>query len=107
MVDQLVFTGTVEEGDGCRCNYDEPEGSVIIGGRDVVQEVLNWVPEDCKVQVSIQEKQYEGTAKGSLGWGYSEYTPMDSDELFIGSHDIIGIMLGHKDKEITVRFTRV
>lgn len=98
----IKFSGLVELGDDCRVAYEgELDGSVHIGGRDVVEEVgqTQW---SGPVTVGIADERYTGDLLVDLGWGYSEYTPMDPDMLTVGPHDLIAILLGHEGEQVTV-----
>jgi hypothetical protein len=99
----LKFEGVVESGDVCRVSYgdDEKDGAVHVGGRDVVDEVhaVKW---SGPVTVAMADERFEGPVAGEMGWGYSEYTPMDPDVLTVGSHNVIEILLRHEGSEITV-----
>ena len=107
----LTFEGMVELGDSSRTSDDDGTklGAVHIGGRDVVDEVGDWASriDDSKVFVSIQDLQYDGQLEIAIGWGYSEYTPMENDEIFVGSHNLIKIMKSYEGKPIRVKFKKM
>jgi len=92
---RLVFEGRVEEGDSSRVSADDEDGAIRIGGRDVVSEVGATFPERTPLFVAIASDfllgncTFEGALKVAEGWGYSEYTPMESDEFSVGPHDIL------------------
>jgi hypothetical protein len=106
---KLVFQGVVSAGDSYRCGWgeDDPDGAVLIAGRDVVHEVENVFNKGL-VYTAIYRGASAITMQGALkvmqGWGYSEYTPMDSDSLFVGPHDLIELILAHRGEEVTVWF---
>jgi hypothetical protein len=98
----LRFDGIVTRGeDPCRVDSQETQGAVRVGDRDLVEEVseTTW---SGPVTVALADERYSGDLAYELGWGYSEYTPMDADELTVGPHDVIEILLRHEDKSLTV-----
>lgn len=124
---KLKFEGKVTTGDSSRVSYcwnekkhgteghhsaedcDEKNGALWIDGRDVVDEVgeVAWQgPVTCAIYAGTLtgDTAFQGALKIQQGWGYSEYTPMDSDKLFVGPHDILKILEGFKGQEITVWF---
>ena len=50
----------------------------------------------------IADERFEGDLFVEMGWGYSEYTPMESDTLKVGDHDLIEILRRYEGKEITL-----
>lgn len=99
----LKLSGEVSCGDGYRCMDDGVEGAVAVDGRDVVElvEMVTWAG---PVTFAFGDERWTGDLQSALGWGYSEYTPMDADELFVGAHDILAILEGHAGKRVTVWF---
>lgn len=110
MTDQfkkLVFKGIVSWGDdSCRCDDlsdGEKEGTAYIGNVDVVGLVCDTWSSKKKVicglatstLVDIVNGNIEGDIDAEIGWGYSEFTPMDSDSLKVGSHDLLEILERH------------
>jgi hypothetical protein len=98
----LKFQGKVATGDRCRVAYeDEQDGWIYIGDRDLVEEVARtkWAG---PVTVAIGDDRFSGDLVAEEGWGYSEYTPMDPDELKVGPHNILEILDGHEGEEVTV-----
>lgn len=97
----LKFEGEVTQGDACRVYDDEEPGAVRIGGVDLVNAV-----EDATftgpVTVAIADDRFSGDLVVDLGWGYSEYTPVDPDQLQVGPHDIIEILLTREGETVTV-----
>ena len=103
---RLEFSGTVETGDPYRVTGsigfdDEKDGAIFIGGRDLVVEVDEAIF-DNPVIVSIEGECFEGALKTEQGWGYSEYTPMDADELKVGTNDILDKLEALEGTEVTV-----
>lgn len=96
----LKFSGVVEKGDGSRCS-DEPDGEIIIGGIDVVGKISD-TGFNKDVTVGILDQRFDGELSVITGWGYSEYTPMESDELRVGDHDLIEILGRYEGEDITV-----
>ena len=98
----LKFKGKVGIGDDCRVGEcDKPDGAILIGDRDLIGEVFaaKW---SGPVVVGIADERFSGPIAIEEGWGYSEYTPMESDSLTVGAHDIIDILEKYIDQEITV-----
>lgn len=120
---KLIFSGTVSSGDSSRVSYcrehksdegclaacDDKDGALWIGDHDVVSEVgdVTWAG---PVNVAIASDfllgntTYAGALKIAEGWGYSEYTPMDSDELLVGPHDLLKIIGELEGRDVTVWF---
>jgi hypothetical protein len=94
--------GVVEEGDACRCDYDRPEGAVLINGQDVLDRIRSVFHGDKKVIVGVMDELFSGDLFIENGWGYSEYTPMDPDVMKVGDHDLIDILLRHEGKKVTL-----
>jgi len=100
---KLIFKGKVELGDDCRTGYNNlSDGAVIIGCIDVIKEVYDTFNSDQKVTVGIASKDFDGELFVQCGWGYSEYTPMEQDELRVGEHNIIDILSDYEDEEVTL-----
>lgn len=98
---KLVFKGTVERGDAYRVGDDEP-GAIRIGGRDVVEEVAETFTEKTNLTVGVADERFDGDLFIETGWGYSEWTPMDSDELKIGDHNLLEILGRYEGERVTV-----
>lgn len=84
----LNFIGTVVCGNPFR-GSDEENGSILIGKHDFVDEVLE---ESWHGKVTVYVDGFEvcaGKVTGLLGSSYSEWTPLESDELSFGGFDII------------------
>lgn len=94
----LKFEGEIRFGDAYRVAEDEDHGSVFVGDRDITDEV-----EDAKftgpVTVGIADATFTGDLFVENGWGYSEYTPVDSDALRVGPHDILTILSNYQEGE--------
>ncbi|GAA5417939.1 hypothetical protein Pryu01_03017 [Paraliobacillus ryukyuensis] len=99
---KLIFKGKVELGDDCRVGLAEEDGAIRIGDKDVVREIDDTFSSDTKLTVGIADKTFTGELFVMCGWGYSEYTPMDSDELKVGEHNLISILQEHEDEEVTM-----
>lgn len=101
----LRFQGVVTLGDNYRVSYEgspcDKNGAVWIDDHDVVSEI-----EDARfsgpVTVGIADETFDGDLFVDTGWGYSEYTPMDSDVLKVGGHDLIEILSRLEGKSITL-----
>ena len=86
---QLRFEGKVKTGDGYRVYEDEEPGVIHIGGVDIVDEIAEQKWTD-NVRVILNGKQIaNGRAVTATGWGYSEYTPMETDEAAVGDCDLL------------------
>jgi len=108
---KIVFEGRVELGDSSRCssNDDEKDGALWIGARDVVSEIgeVKWNgPVTCAIFAGklTGDTAFQGALRIQEGWGYSEYTPIESDELFVGPHNLLKIIGDLEGDEITVWF---
>jgi hypothetical protein len=97
---KLVFEGIVELGDPCRVSEEGECGAVLIGERDVVYEVSDNF--EGSVIIGIMDETFDGDLFVETGWGYSEWTPMDSDELKVGDHDIIAILERYEGQNVKV-----
>lgn len=99
----LKFEGVVTTGDGFRVYEDETSGSVHVGDHDVVYEVetTEWAG---PVTFALADERWSGDLAVATGWGYSEWTPIDDDRLFVGPHDIVAIIRGHEGESVTVWF---
>lgn len=99
----LRFAGVVQLGDEYRVESEHVHGAVRVGGADVVASVdgVKW---DGPVTFAMADDRWTGDVAVELGWGYSEYTPMDADKLWVGEHDIIARLVEHEGKQVTVWF---
>jgi hypothetical protein len=104
----LKLTGQVQLGDAYRVDRDELDGAVHIGGVDVLKAVgeafldgrdNGTIP---KVTVAIADERFTGDLEYEYGWGYSDYTPMDPDELNVGPHNIIDYLTKLEGQTITL-----
>lgn len=96
------WSGVVTLGDDYRCaDSGEKDGAVWIGDVDVVKSIHEGGFKG-DITVGIADERWKGPLSGDLGWGYSEYTPMDSDSLSVGGHDLIAILRRHEGKTITL-----
>ena len=96
---KLKFKGIVKTGDACRVSDDDIDGSIFIGETDLV-EVMS--EHKGKFTFAIADKTFSGELFVSTGWGYSEWTPMESDELKVGDNDLIEILSRYEGQEITL-----
>ena len=86
-----AWSGVVTVGDGYRC-FDGQMGKIFIGGDDIVDDIAEerWGP---KARVFLNGGEIaNGAAVTEIGWGYSEYTPIDYDVLSVGKCDILDIL---------------
>ena len=88
----LKYTGVVEDvGDDCRCDGDvEGDGALSIGGVDFLSQVADHADKFTgPVTIAFADERFAGEGLAAdLGWGYSEYTPVDSDLLGIRGSDV-------------------
>lgn len=96
---RLKFKGMVETGNYCRVADDGKDGAIHIGGVDVVAEMSSH---SGRFTFAVADQTFDGDLFVSEGWGYSEWTPMDSDELKVGDHDLIEILRRYEGQEITL-----
>jgi len=109
---QLKFEGLVRLGDerrvtyscdvrdhdyGCEC----ASGAVFIGDADIIK-VIDGATWGGKVTVGLGDERFDGALFVEEGYGYSEYTPVASDKLTVGSHDIISMLERHEGKHVTL-----
>lgn len=96
------FQGILEFGDSSRTDLNEIEGAFLIGGRDVLGELEGTIFAS-PVTIAIADERFTGDLNIELGWGYSEWTPVELDTLLVGEHDIIKIVGQHQEgEEITL-----
>lgn len=96
---RLKFTGKVESGDDCRVCDEDLDGAIHIGGVDVVAEMSQH---SGRFTFAVADQSFDGELFVETGWGYTEWTPMESDELKVGDHDLIEILRRYEDQEITL-----
>jgi len=97
----LNFIGQATCGNPYRGSGEE-NGAILIGGRDFVDEVLEEAWHGA-VTVYIDGLDVcKGDVIGLLGSSYSEYTPLESDELSFGGFDIIGKLEGYEGQQVNV-----
>lgn len=98
---RLSFSGLVTTGDAYRVDSEETPGSVHVGGKDVVETIHDARPQfKGPVTVAVLDDRYEGDLYTDLGWGYSDWTPMDPDSLKVGDHDLVEILERHEGKQV-------
>ena len=95
-----VFTGVVSFGDEYRCRDEDYEGAVFIGEADVVMEIAEEF--NGRVTIGIADARFDGELSVETGWGYTEWTPIDSDKLEVGSHNIINILERYGGQTVTM-----
>ena len=96
----LKFHGEIQFGDACRVSdSDEINGAIFIGGKDVIGEIAD-TEFSGKVTIAIADERFVGDLAVETGYGYSEYTPMESDTLKVGDHDIIKILERNKEGSV-------
>lgn len=100
----LMLNGIVECGDGARVAEEGLRGAVYVGGRDLVEEVFDAGFGGAPVTFAFVDERHEGPLAIDFGYGYSEYTPVEWDKLFIGPHDILKILEGCEGRFVTVWF---
>jgi hypothetical protein len=100
----LSFSGLLTLGNPSRCGGD-PDGAILVGGKDVVDEVLEekWGP-DVAIFLNGDEIA-RGAVTGAFGDGYSEYTPTDNDELSFGGVDVLSLLEARDGQLVTIVVT--
>jgi len=101
----LQFSGVITRGDSCRVLDDEPEGDILIGGVDFLAAVDNAFKSGQSVTVGILDDAVEtvaGSLAVDLGWGYSDYTPVDADSLSVGGSDVLKALARRENQQVTV-----
>jgi hypothetical protein len=100
-VTTLHFHGEIRFGDSSRVSVDAaiPDGDIHIGGVDVLN-AISGARFNNPVTVAITDERYSGDLAYELGWGYSEYTPMDDDKLTVGPHNIIALLHRYEEGQI-------
>ena len=95
------WQGVVTLGDECRVGFENEDGAVLIDGHDIIGEIdaESWAN---PVIVGIGDERFLGELDVDLGWGYSEYTPMDSDKLKVGTHDLVEVLRRMENKIVVV-----
>ena len=108
---RLEFEGDVVCGNTYRCDYHyaedaQPyaglEGAVHIDNVDVVDAIAEaaW---SRNVRVLLNgDELANGVAVTALGWGYSEMTPVESDEVTIGECDLLERLTALEDTHVTL-----
>jgi hypothetical protein len=99
---RLEFKGIVETGDAFRVSEVNAHGAIWIGGVNVVDEIAEqkWAE---AVRVLLNgELVANGNVVTELGYGYSEYTPVESDELNVGACDLIERLEALVGQEVTL-----
>lgn len=97
-------SGIVDSGDAWRC-MDGKQGAIFIGETDIVDEIYErkWAP---AVRAFINGTLVaEGPSVSEVGWGYSEYTPMDQDKCNVGTVNLIDELEKFVGKEVTLLVT--
>ena len=86
---RLEFSGVVSVGDEYRVYDEHDPGAIRIGNVDIVDAIAEEKFSD-EVKVTLNgEEIANGRCVTLTGWGYSEYTPMESDSLSVGECDLI------------------
>lgn len=106
----MRWEGIVTSGDGTRCNDDGDDlGAVFIGDSDIVDELAEEQSKPSTVSINGQVVA-TGVISGEQGWGYSAYTPMESDALIVRKNgdrkdkafDLIAAILAHEGESIVL-----
>lgn len=69
-----------------------------IGGQDVISNID--FSTGTKVIVGVMDERWDGDLSIESGWGYSEYTRMESDTLCVGDHDLLDILGRYEGRDI-------
>lgn len=97
---EIRLKGKIEVGDECRVEEEATWGAIRIGGVDLVEKAEETFKAGVKLTVGIKDERFEGPLSVELGWGYSEYTPMDSDKLKVGDRDLLEELAKREGEEI-------
>lgn len=99
---RLEFNGRLSFGNEYRTNDDDAtNGAVFIDGSDVVASIAESDWDDDSAEAYLNGvKVAKGKAVTSIGWGYSEYTPVDEDVVQIGGFDLLKALLQLKEGEV-------
>ncbi len=110
---ELKFSGLVKCGDEWRCGADEVDGALHIGGVDVVDAIAEETIVDANVYVNGTLIHENVDIWGSTGYGYSDYTPIECDEIALKAKgkgkliDLLEELRSHVGKEITLEIKSV
>lgn len=87
---RIHLTGVVACGDKYRVSYgEEDNGAIFINETDLVDEVAEHKWSEF-VRVILNGKRLaNGQVVAETGWGYSEYTAVDEDQVFIGHCNLL------------------
>jgi hypothetical protein len=98
--------GVVSLGDASRVT-EGPHGAIRVGDVDLVAALEEKDAFSGPVRFQIEAVDgittYEGELSISFGGGYSEYTPMETDELHVGSVYVLGALEDHDGEEIEIK----
>lgn len=97
----LKFDGPIQFGDSYRVDETEDalHGLVHIGGVDVLAAVAETRFSQ-PVTVALADERYSGSLAYEIGWGYSEWTPVEDDKLTVGPHNILKILARYNEGEV-------
>jgi len=97
-------SGEVSLGDEYRCCYEEGEqcGSVHIGDIDIVDQIHEHKWQHDVVALINVVVVSSGHAVTEIGWGYSEYTPMDGDRLQVNGVDLLDVLRKYEGQDVTL-----
>ena len=100
---RIEFSGVVSLGDGHRTSDDDYNGAMRIGGVDIVDEVAEekWNGKSLKVMLDGEEVA-NGECIAELGWGYSEWTPIDWDCLNVGECDLLSRLYSREGQSVVL-----
>ena len=101
---RLEFHGVVSIGDAYRVSDDDCDiGAIHIGDVDVVDEIAEekWNGKTLKVTLDGTEIA-NGQCVAEFGWGYSEWTPIDPDVLYVGECNLISELRAKEGKSVVL-----
>lgn len=100
------FSGVVTLGDECRVSegheHGAPNGAIWIGEDEVIGELDTDSRITGVVTIGLLNQKFDGALFIEMGWGYSEWTPMDSDMFRVGDHDLIDILQREEGNDVTL-----
>lgn len=92
----LILKGIVSE---YEADEDFRPDAIKIGDGDVIEMIMELFTEWSKVVVGICDEFFSGELFYETGWGYSEYTWMDSDSLSLNtSNNKINLLQKLRDR---------
>lgn len=100
---RLEFTGIVQCGHRYRqADMGDLNGAIHIGEVDLVDEIAEEAWSNNVRVILNGEVLANGNVVTETGWGYSEYSPIDSDKIEIGECDLLERLEALEGQEVIV-----